>query len=195
MEIDNVTYTMLITTDKQLISTIPCPIYQGEHNAENLEILVPNEYTGLIPTLQIILPNLKGKIKVCEYGEPYNDYWTTITVPIVSNLTESSGILKAWFSFLSEEGEEKTIKTGIGNIIISEHKGFSEVAENSGFTDITDVIESVAQLETTINTLKDTKADKIVLDSENNKLLLMSGEKEISSTALPEDVIEWEILR
>lgn len=56
-------YIMLVTDDKEIISTRRIPIFNGEQNSDNLKILFPLSVEDTSPTLQVILPDGKtGKI-------------------------------------------------------------------------------------------------------------------------------------
>lgn len=183
---------VILVRDKRLYASVQCPIYQGEHNADIFKIIIPDEYTGTIPTLQIILPNQTGKIKQCSLSEDlYKESYRTIEIPITDVLTEYSGKLQLWFTFFPVDGEEKVIKTDYLFVDVTPHKGFSGIGGE--FESTEDVIQKVTQLEVSVNSLKDSKADNLLLDEESNTLRLMSGDKELSSIELPDDVT-WEIM-
>ena len=182
---------VLLVRDKKLTPSLPCSILQGEHNATTLKIIVPIEHNSLYPTLQIILPNNTGKIKKCEYNtEVYKNNWLTITIPITSILTSIAGALQIWLTLFSVEGQEQTFKTEVGYIDVKEHKGFSEVTGDEEFQDIGQI---VSELQVTVATLTDSKADTIVLDTETNTLSLKAGDTEISAISLPDEVV-WEVM-
>ncbi len=181
----------LLVQDKKLIPTIPCTIYQGENNADRFKILVPKEYESTLPALQVILPDNTGKIKQCQFDAcSYKDNWLVIYIPIISVLTLTAGEIQMWLTFFQTEGEEKTFKTGCCCIDIVEHKGLADPSVDGGFEDIG---ETVLKLKTEVKSLHENKADSIILDSKNKTLSLKSGEKEIASVSLPDDVV-WEVM-
>lgn len=184
-------YVILMNKDKELITTIPSPVYQGEYNSTKLKFIIPKIYINLIPTLQIILPNNTGKIRICTFDEGlYKDNWLTITIPVVAALTKYAGNSQLWISFLSQDGQETTVKTSFGELKIIEHKGYSDIVDNE-FEDINTITQDITELKVAVKTLENTKATSIKL--ENNNLCLVSGDNLLSTVELPDDVT-WEML-
>ena len=185
-------YTMLVR-DKELFTSIPCPIYQGEHNADTFKFIIPEEYVGTVPTLQIILPNNTGKIKSCELSEePYKETYRTIFVPITDVITKYEGDMQIWLTFFPTAGDEQVIKTSISYVPVLKHEGFSNIGGGE-FEDVDEIVQKITQLDVSVKNLQETKADGLKLDNETNVLSLMSGDKEISNVILPDDVT-WEII-
>ena len=181
-------YIMLVTDDKEIISTHRIPIFNGEQNSDNLKILFPLSVEDTSPTLQVILPDGKtGKIMHCKFEDEIYKNRLVCNVPISKELTAYSGTIQIWFTFFGNT-QESTTKTHIGTVDVLEHKGFSSIKPDNDV----DVVESITELQNTVNMLKIQKGDSITID-ENNALCLQANGETIAKVDLPDDVT-WELI-
>lgn len=182
-------YVMLVTDNKEIITTKRIPIYSGEKNTDKFKFLFPSEMIDTTPTLQIILPDgVTGKIKPCAFEEDLYKERLVTYVDITEELTAYSGNMVMWFTIFGNS-QDTTMKTDMHNVNIMEHKGFTAVHPESDI----DIVESITELKNAVNLLKNNKADDLKLDNETNKLQLQSNGKTIAEVELPDDVT-WEII-
>lgn len=186
-------YTILLNeSDKSLVTTKYIPIYQYEHNPCRFKFIIPISYGYFSPTLKIILPDgQKGKIMLCEYEPELYKGRYVFYVDIPNILTEQPGQLKIWISFMNEDNS-RVIKTEHLYVNIIAHEGFNDI-EIKDDTDIKDIATVIQELKLDVNTLKNTKADTVVLNNQDKTLALKSGDEILSMVNLPDDVT-WEIL-
>lgn len=181
-------FTILIKQDKNLLITSPISIYKGEKNFDRLKFYFPSYCENLIPTLQVILPDGKtGKIKACVFEEEmYKDHYV-VYVDVIEALTAYSGEMRLWFTLFGET-QDVTVKTGILNIAVQDHEGFSSLIPDSDIG--TDMLSSITELKLEVEHLKVTKADNLIVDNESSQLILKSGTDVIAYVDLPQE-IEW----
>lgn len=181
-------YTILLRENKDLIITKSIPIYKGEKNYNKFRFLFPQEYSDMLPILQVILADEKtGKITECSFlNEEYKNK-KVIEVPISEEITAYAGQIKLWFTLFGSR-QSSTIKTSILNVNIEDHEGFSGVNPDSDIS--SDVSAHILELKAEIELLKSTKADNIKIDNDSNELILISNGETIAKATLPEDV-DW----
>lgn len=181
-------FTILTKSDKNMIITSPISIFKGEKNFDRLKFYFPSYCKNTIPTLQVILPDGKtGKVKACTFeNELYKDY-LIVYVDVIDALTAYAGNMTLWFTLFGET-QEKTMKTGLLNIEVQDHEGFSSLIPDSDVG--TDMLSSITELKLEVEHLKVTKADNLIVDNESSQLILKSGAEVIAYVDLPQE-IEW----
>lgn len=184
-------YTILLNEDdKSLITTKYVPIFQYENNPCKFKFIIPQNYSSLSPILQIILPDkINGKIMSCVYEPELYKNRFVIYANVPNILTQLSGRLKLWITFMSED-QNKTIKTDYLYVDIMEHEGFNGIETDGEYDDI---ITKLSKLETEVSYLDKTKANILTISDDNKKLILKSSDAVLSSINLPDNVT-WEIL-
>lgn len=179
-------YVMLVTEDKNLLTTKAIPLYKGEKNVDRIKILFPKNCLDTTPTLQIILPDGKtGKVKVCNFEEElYKDH-LVVFVNVIDELTAYAGDMKMWFTLFGNT-QDSTMKTDFSCIEVLDHEGFSSLTPDSDV----DVVSAITELKVAVEKLKTSKADDLEIDNETNKLRLLSGDDLLAEVDLPQEV-EW----
>lgn len=179
-------YTILVKQDKNLLVTSPLSIFKGEKNFDTLKFFFPIQCEHTIPTLQVILPDGKtGKIKACNFEEELYKNHLIVKVDVIDALTAYAGDMIVWFTLFGET-QDTTMKTGMTKICVQDHEGFSSLTPDSDV----DIISQITELQLSVDTLKHTKADNMVIDNEKNQLILKSGDETLVYVDLPQE-IEW----
>ena len=184
-------YTMLITDNKSLITTMPCTIYQGEKACDSLRILCPTFLSDYLPVAMAILPNnTTGKVSAIEFEEEnYKDY-RVIKIPLTNDMTNNYGHIKFWIMFFGTTSDY-IYKTGVNHIPVYSHLS-CEISDGSDIpsSDSSAILTMITELQASIAKLEKTKADSVYIDDETNELVLTSKGSKLESVQLPEGV-DW----
>lgn len=184
-------YTMLITENKSLITTVPRTIYQGEKSCDSLRIFCPMFLSDYLPVAMAILPNnTTGKISAIEFEEEnYKDY-RVIKIPLTNDMTNNHGHIKFWIMFFGIESDY-IYKTGVNNIPVYKHLS-CEISNDSDIpsSDSSSIFAVITELQASVAKLEKTKADSVYIDDETNELVLTSKGSKLESVQLPEG-IDW----
>lgn len=198
--------TILLRKDKSLTKTTFRNIYQNEHYADKIQILLDTDF---IPdddintytiTLFVTLPKYdeltgesvthKGKYLTID-EELYKDKYR-IELPITITLTENVGEVIMWLQFTKEDedGNFKVRKTDITSITIvsSGHTTDSYLDGTEGY----DVLEQIQQ---DIANLKENKLDRYYdYNASTGELQLYANGEEAGEEVLIDkelDLINW----
>lgn len=198
--------TILLRKDKSLTKTTFRNIYQNEHYADKIQILLDSDF---IPdddintytiTLFVTLPKYdeltgesvthKGKYLTID-EELYKDKYR-IELPITITLTENVGEVIMWLQFTKEDedGNFKVRKTDITSITIvsSGHTTDSYLDGTEGY----DVLEQIQQ---DIANLKENKLDRYYdYNASTGELQLYANGEEAGEEVLIDkelDLINW----
>lgn len=185
-------YTILVTQDNELITSIKERIMQRSKLVDNLHFLVDPIYkeidmTDFVVTLEYILPVSKEYETdiLVKSDELYKGTKLEYKLPFDTKLTKEPGEIEVQLTFakieLDENGQSIQLvrKTSPCFITIVPISAWSDIIPDSALNAIDQrIVETQAQikaLEELNNVIATTKADNIVLDEETHKLYLTSS--------------------
>lgn len=181
-------YQILMTADKNLITTEKIKIYQREKLIDKIQFIIPKEYDGY--SLTDFIPYIKYVDQVnCVHSEllsisneDYKESYFSCTVPVDTNLTQYAGEIKFRLQ-LTKYDEEKeqqlVLTTDETSVVISPVSDIYEFVPDKSLDIITQAIgefdAKVKALEKIGNDYLAAQADDLEIDLETDKLYLTAG--------------------
>lgn len=194
-----ITNTILVKKNKELFRTVWRTIYQKENRCDQIQFLIEPELFGdslandFSCLMQVVLPvtdeeagtQTTGKLKYLDIEtDMYKEHYR-MTLPITSVLTENTGTVELWFTFINDETNE-IIKTSTTTFTVYPAVSDYSIDEDDGGFDV------LAQIEKRLGTLEKSKADKIIYDKDKDTLQLYSEDSPLDIPIKLEDDVKWE---